>query len=87
MTKQTKDLFTQWVSVERLLPILASVIAVVLSWASLNNKIDLLAQKVDYLTTSNQKVLEKYSQVEGRLGASELSIREIQTKLVFHLGK
>lgn len=65
--------------------ILVSVVILVLSWANLGARIDLLNQKVDFLTKQQTELTQEFKdwkkQYEERLGLAEIGIAQLKSIL------
>ena len=72
-------------TVKALLPIATSIIMVVLSWGSLNTKIDLTIQKLDNIAQTVQEIKEdrkeSISQMNDRTRARDDQISKINEEL------
>jgi hypothetical protein len=80
MTKQSSDL-VQLLSVNNFIPILVTIITVVIFVVGLGARIDLLDQKIDYIIVAQDKLLEKYANIEEKYGNLALQVKAIETSL------
>ena len=80
MKEKVNDSLT-WFQINNIVPIITSIVIIALSWASLGAKIDLLNQKVEYLTKQVEEYNQRNKEVQTRIGTSESNIQVIFTKL------
>ena len=73
-------------TIKALLPLATSVVMVVLSWGSLNSKVDLTIQKLDTIAQTvneiKQERKESISNMEIKVGERDRIVAQIQQELI-----
>jgi len=73
-------------TIKALLPLATSVVMVVLSWGSLNSKVDLTIQKLDTIAQTvneiKQERKESISKMEIKVGERDRIVAQIQQELI-----
>lgn len=76
MTNQ-KEIVT-WASINNWVPIVASGIMVATSFASLQIRLALIEQKVEFIAQSQQEMLELFKNTEQRYGEISLEVERLK---------
>ena len=74
-----KDKTIEWSELKNWWPIMAGIVAIVLTYGILLTRVTVLESKVDLLLASQEKLLQKYSNVETRYGDLTLKVRNLET--------
>jgi hypothetical protein len=78
--KQCNDNLT-WFQINNWIPLITTIVLVCGSFMLLRSDVSLLNEKVSVLLKGQETLIAKYEGVQKRLGACELSINTLETKM------
>ena len=68
-----------WITVNNIVPIVASAIMIAATFFSLKQDVAVLTERVDTLIAQQNKILEKYASLENRYGELSLKVNTLET--------